>query len=372
MSTVSVLNTDADISGHTLITAEADRTITGNITFSRSPSAPFTVTVGSANVANLDSNFLQGHLASFFQNASNINAGTLGAAFGGAGGVITLVTQGRLTLTSGNAVPVADQLAQGTLYFTPYQGNNISLFDGASTWTTLQFVETSIAVPASTSQVYDVFAFNNSGTMNLELLAWTNDTTRATALVLQSGVLVKTGATTRKYLGTIRTTTVANQCEDSFAKRYVWNYYNRLRRAGRVTEPTDSYPYTTDTYRQANANAANQLDFVIGVAEVLLSVRVASHFSSGSVDQFAIVSIGEDSTTTATVGTIGQGGGTGSSGTGATAPVQTTATLEKYPAVGRHTYVWLERAGGGGTVTWYGDNANAAKWQSGISGWIDG
>lgn len=278
----------------------------------------------------------------------------------------------RLTLTTAVPVTTADVTAATTLFCSPYRGNRIALMNAAGIVAVYAAAEFSIAVPATTSQLYDIFAIVTAGVPALELLAWTNDTTRATALTTSSGILIKSGDPTRRYLGSFRTTTVSGQTEDSFAKRYLWNYYNRVRRGLRVTEPVDSYAYTTDTYRQANANPANQLDVVIGFAEVLLTARVVALFSSGSADQFAIVSIGEDSTTTAITGVTGQGSGSTASGSGAADPLQVHASLEKYPPVGRHTYVWLERAGGGGAVTWYGDNGAAAKWQGGISGTIDG
>jgi hypothetical protein len=44
---ISVLNTDAGLSGKTLDTLENDQTITGQKTFDRDPSAPFVVTANS-------------------------------------------------------------------------------------------------------------------------------------------------------------------------------------------------------------------------------------------------------------------------------------------------------------------------------------
>jgi hypothetical protein len=57
---ISVLNTDAGLSGTTLLNAESTQTITGSKTFDRDPSAPFTVTSGSAVVTNLDADKLDG------------------------------------------------------------------------------------------------------------------------------------------------------------------------------------------------------------------------------------------------------------------------------------------------------------------------
>ena len=73
---------------------------------------------------------------------------------------------------------------------------------------------------------YDIFAYNNAGTVKLELCAWTNTTTRATALVTQDGVLVKSGVTTRRYLGTIFTS-AAGQTADGVYTRFLYSFYNQ-------------------------------------------------------------------------------------------------------------------------------------------------
>ena len=105
----------------------------------------------------------------------------------------------RLTLTSATPVTPADVTGATTIYCTPYKGNQIALYDGSSSWNTRTSAEFSLALGTLTSgKPYDVFCYDNAGTPTLEFLAWTNDTTRATALVYQDGVLVKSGATTRR------------------------------------------------------------------------------------------------------------------------------------------------------------------------------
>lgn len=275
----------------------------------------------------------------------------------------------RLTLTTGVPVTTADVLAATTLFCTPTgRGNRIALYDSGGVTTIVTSAQVSIAIPATTSQVYDVFGFNNAGVFTLELLAWTNDTTRATALVLSTtGTYTKSGDLTRRYLGSIRTTTVSGQCEDSFAKRYVWNYSNRVPRIGKVLEATASWAYSLTTWRQARAQPTNQLDFVIGVAEVALEATVLATASSSALDN-AYVAIGEDSTTTPSTSAIYGRASEVSSGI----QINPTATVRLYPAVGRHTYVWLEQSGAGGTMTWVGTNTGVSAAQSGIIGRIDG
>ena len=53
-------------------------------------------------------------------------------------------------------------------------------------------------------------------------------TARATALARQDGVLVKSGATTRRYLGTVRTNGSVS-FEDAPFLRHIWNVQNQVR-----------------------------------------------------------------------------------------------------------------------------------------------
>lgn len=258
------------------------------------------------------------------------------------------VCDGRLTLTTVTPVTTADVLAATTLFFTPYKGNRIALFNGTS-WNWYTFAEISIAVPATTSQMYDVFAFDNAGTPALELLAWTNDSTRATLHVLQDGVKVKSGATTRRFVGCMRTTTVSGQTEDSGLKRYVWNI-NKARRSLLRQESTSSWTYTLATIRQANGSAANQVEVIIGLAESLLDLEIHATVSNTNAPVAAGVMIGEDSTTTPVAGQA--------QGFLQTPAANTLcalhASLHKYPAIGRHVYSWLEASVATGTATWTG------------------
>ena len=275
------------------------------------------------------------------------------------------ICDGRLTLTSGTAVTTGDVTAAGTIYFTPYKGNRVALFDG-SKWKVYSFSELSLALTLTSGSVYDVWLYDNAGTLTLETLVWTNGTTRATALAKQNGVYAKTGALTRRYLGTI-CASGTDTTEDSFAKRYVWNYYHRVRRPGRAVEATTSWAYTLATIRQANNSTANQLDFVIGVAEVQVFAEVSVFAANDGAGRNFSVGIGEDSTTAFITSSL----------RGLTVqPVANYYQLSRasyvgYPAVGRHFYAWLEQGEATGTTTWYGDN-NGTIFQSGIQGWIEG
>jgi hypothetical protein len=214
--------------------------------------------------------------------------------------------------------------------------------------------------------MYDVFVDYNSGTPQLNLTAWTNDTTRATALTTQDGVLVKTGSTGLRFVGCMRTGTVSGQTEDSASKRFVWNYYNRVDRPMRVVEATDSWNYTTATWRQANGAAANQLAFIIGVSEDLVDADVLAN-SSHSAGVQRGVAIGHSSTTTPS-GRIEMSGLTNAAGE----VISHHCRYRGAATVGYQYLAWLEYSTASGTTTWRGDNGSPTILQSGIEGAIRG
>lgn len=273
----------------------------------------------------------------------------------------------RLTLTSGSPVQAADQLAKTTLYAAPYNGTSIALYDSTLTiWKVHQSGQMSIAVPATTSTPYDVWCYDNAGVPTLELTAWSNDTTRATALTRLNGILVKSGATTRRYLGSFRTTTVSGQTESSLAKRYLSNYYHRLDLPMRVVETTNSWTYTTAVYRQANGAAANQLDYFNGVNEEPVSATVLAAVTS-TANARRSVGIGVDSTTVNSATLFGSVLAESTS----SQMLQLHAHYRGYPGEGRHTLVWLEHAVASGVASWFGDDGGSLI-QCGIMGTVKG
>lgn len=185
--------------------------------------------------------------------------------------------EGRLTLETGVPVSTTDQSAKTTLYLTQYKGNQIAVYDG-SAWFTLTFAsDLSITLSGLTASLpYDVFVYSNSGTLTLELTAWTDTTTRATAITMQDGVYVKSGATTRRYIGTICITSTAGQCEDSYTRRLVYNYYNQAPRYLGLSY-ISSHNYTTAAWRYWNNSQANsQVEFVLGIAANFVGIYRAN------------------------------------------------------------------------------------------------
>ena len=276
------------------------------------------------------------------------------------------IVEGRLTATSGTPVTTADVSGATSIYFTPYKGDNIALYDG-SKWVLLSFSQVTISLSGLTaSKPYDVFGYLSAGALAIETLVWTNTTTRATALAYQNGVLSKTGALTRRYLGTVFINASGGQTDDTLAKRYLWNYYNRISRPLQKLETTDSWTYTTATYRQANGAATNQVETCVGVSEALLDLNVISLAANTIGDNNVTVQVGID-----------EGGTSANDATVYSGPEIANynakavhANMTKYPSVGWINWVWTEKSTAVGTTTWYGDGGGLCK--SGLYGEIDG
>jgi len=186
---------------------------------------------------------------------------------------------GRLTLTTGTPVTTSDVTAATSLYFTPYKGNHIALYnDDFSEWRFYEFDEVSYSLSGKAADTnYDVFLYDDAGTLTQELVAWSDDTTRATALATQSGVYVKTSEIYKRYLGTIRTTGTIGQCEDSESKRFCWNYHNRVARNMRIVDISD-HTYASSTKRYWNNDSSYKIEYIIGVIEDVVFMNCVYEF----------------------------------------------------------------------------------------------
>jgi len=345
--------------------------------------------------------------------------GTWATPAGGGGGVVGPQSpQIRLTLTQGTPVTTADVTTATSIYLEPYNGNQLSIYDGVSAWTSITVAPSTYSLPATQTQTctlnatvnvtgctdtsqmpaagiqvtgtnipasttftptgtttgtlsnaatgsgatsltfklppstnYDVYGINNSGLPKLVLsAAWANDTTPPTR-VLQDGVEVASGATTKRLLGSIRTTTVAGQLADTHLFRWVSNRYNEQPRPMYATDPAASWTYSTATTRQANANTANQLDYLACVPRPIWATAQAQAVNNTGTNNVN-VGIGIDSTSGSSAQLVQIANLSG------TTYVATTATYSGTPGLGRHFVPWLEFGGGTNTQTWLGTAAN--------------
>jgi hypothetical protein len=208
------------------------------------------------------------------------------------------LAEGRLTLSSGNGLPTTDTTGT-TLYYTPFSGNKVALYNTTTNFWELQsFTEFSLSLTGTAANTnYDVFLYNNSGTNTLELVAWLSGTSRTTALAQQNGVYVKSGAANKRYVGTIRTTTAGTSVSTS-DQRFVWNCFNQfplfLDAADSSAHSLTGTSGTYSPWRGITTNGLTRNEFVCGLPTI---VSISFHASLAQ----GIGGIALDATNTANV-----------------------------------------------------------------------
>lgn len=236
-------------------------------------------------------------------------SGTTLNATGGGGGTATPVPpQGRLTLQTATPVMTTTQSAKTTIFYTPYVGNQMPIWDG-TTMTPTTFAELSVATTDTTkspaaigvSQVNDWFVWNDAGTLRLSHGPdWIDDATRSagTALVRVNGILLNSVSITNgpaaqrgTYVGTTRSntssqldwiygTTAASGTAGFFG---LWNCYNRQQTISVSSDTTDSWTYASTTWRVANsATLTMRCSFVSGLGEDCLMARYGLRLTPGA------------------------------------------------------------------------------------------
>lgn len=265
------------------------------------------------------SNFMEGTVSGYSGTTLSINVTTIGGSgtfsdwaiglsglpgsvgvstLNGLNGALALLIQpqGRLTLTSATPVMTTSVAAATTVYYALYAGNQCPIYDGANMVPTA-FTELSQATtdatksPAAvtTNSNYDVFVWNDSGTLRATRgPAWTSDTARGTGagtteLQLVNGIYLNKNAITNgpaanrgTYVGTIRsngTSTIdyifgAAGAGGVAAVFGVWNCFNRVNVATTVMDNTNSWTYAVaSTWRAANSNTTMRVSAVRGLDE---------------------------------------------------------------------------------------------------------
>jgi hypothetical protein len=289
---------------------------------------------------------------------------------------------GRLSLASNTPITVSDLSAQATVYYTPYKGNVIPIYDGTRFVHTV-FAELSLALDSDSGhtgyhqsgKLFDLFVFNDAGTIRLGTgPAWTNDTTRADAVTRVGGVVVNNasivlrfgsvagntvtvGANLATYVGTFAA--VANgQTSDSMAFRLLWNMYNRVPRPMQKPETTNSWNWSTNSFHVANAADTNCLTFVRGLDEDAMKASTAALVNNDTTTRRAVYgAIGLDSQTVPATGC--NIGFVHTAVESASASRMAFSTYFGFPGLGFHRLYWLEKGAGADSQTWYGDDGGA-------------
>lgn len=221
-------------------------------------------------------------------------------------------------------------------------GREVTVKDGANseiTTITALVANTSITVDLANSYTTpDVYGFN----------------TRATSLTLDDGKWVKSGATTRRYLGTIRITSTTGQCEDSRQRRLVSNYAQPVLRMLHKSDATATWNANGTSFGYARGQSSNRLELVIHADGLQPMVRLDALVYPQSSGYRLEVGIGVDSPSAIS-------GTTAYIYNGAT-PSNMRATLNASLAVGFHYLAWLEKYTTGAARFEGGDNSAIQGW----------
>lgn len=294
--------------------------------------------------------------------------------------------QGRLTLTTLTAVLTTTVSAAATVYYTPYFGAHVPIYNGTS-FAMTAFAELSQALSdstlspaaASTNKNYDIFVWSNAGTLVATRgPAWSSDTVRGTGAGTSeidfttafptNKVAIANGPAANRgtFVGTIRTngsSTVdyifgAVAASGTAASFGVSNMYNRVLVSTSLGDTTDTWAYSTATWRASNASSTMRVSFVRCTNDDGIHSRFSQAAANATGTAFIGISLDSISATPTHRAVTCSGNANIIGG---------TAFYEGLPGLGFHFLQAMEYSQAVGTTTWYGDNGSAtASVQNGL------
>ena len=235
--------------------------------------------------------------------------------------------QGRLTLTSNTPVMTADALAATSVYYTPYQGNIVPVYDGAN-MQSYTFGQLTMALNSSnqtSGHIYDLFAFLNSSVVTIGAgPAWSSSTSRGTGAgttelqqidglwVNANTITLKNGSTTYSnipvgqatYLGSVYMTAngqtqfnIKPAAASGGTNNIVgtWNAYNRVS-LKTLCRDSSGYTYATNTWRKADNNANNRISFLDGLGQSSVAATFINSVGTATASAQVYIGINLNST----------------------------------------------------------------------------
>lgn len=369
-------------------------TFKGNATGSTATPTDFTIggLTQKASPAGTDEVVIADNAAS-----GQFKRALVSALGGGGSGVTTLngqtgglnatyAPQGRLTPVSGSPVWSTDQAAKTVLYYDAtgtvgkqvpvYNGSNVIMLPicAAGTAGTCN-VTLTLGSNWAASTAFDVYGYNNGGTLGLCTVAWSNSgagtSTRATTLQAFDAFQTNSAIATCRTTNAATTSCAANQCTylGSFltngstgtydfkfgtaasgggaACLCIYNPYNQVQQSAMVIDSGASYNYTLAAYQQARASTGNQVTILVGSAgsAIRAGAYAQSANSTGGIINASGVGIDVTNANSAQIQLAAQ------SSAGNTAP--STAVYSGSPSAGVHVVARLEYSQAAGTTTWY-------------------
>jgi hypothetical protein len=334
----------------------------------------------------------------------NVGGGT-GSVTAGGGGIVptsggpaTLFVEqmnpgGRITLASGVPVMTADQAGAVTIWYAPYVGKYVPIYDGTNmelhqfTASDSDITGLSISLGSNwaANTLYDFFITLNGGVVTFcSGPGWTTSTAgaglRSQSLATFKGLQVNAGSMTCRlnntttittpidqgtYVGTCITNASTGQIDFKFgsaasgggpAVAGCWNMYNQVPGAFVVQDSKATWTCASGGFGPTDASTSNRISAVNGFANSAIDALYQER-TDATTGNFVLLGIGVNSTTGP--------GSKGSSGLIVGVVASTTAPLKAIPpAIGFNFYQALEDASttltceGGGTsevlqATWW-------------------
>lgn len=239
-------------------------------------------------------------------------------------GPCLLIPQGRLTVTTATPIISTNTTAQTTVYYTPYNGRLVPLYDGTN-WRMhdvgaelSQATTDATKSPAActTNSNYDLFVWLDSGTYRCTRgPAWSSATSRGTGAgttelsrvngIYTNAVAITNGPAANRglYVGTIRTNgssqvdmRINGDAASTAHTVGVWNMYNRVGYAVSASFSTASWTYASATVRAINGSSTSRIQILTGLAEDPLLFTISGVASGTAGFQYGI-GPGMDTTT---------------------------------------------------------------------------
>jgi hypothetical protein len=309
-------------------------------------------------------------------------------------GAMMSAPQGRLTLQSGTPVMTTSTLSATTMYYTPYVGRYVPIWDGTSTFVMTdiggELSQTSTDTTKSPAAVvgsalYDFFVWNDGGvkrctrgpiwvnngqgtsargtgvgTTELERLngIWVNKNNIANGPAARRGTYVGTAQTdpwsiTPTFMWKYGTSGTGTH----YALLCVWNAYNRVLAATSVNEGTSSWTLGAGGgFRLVNSDPGNQILICQGLAENIVNVMAYAYGFVNTGSSTVYTGSGLNSQTVVTAHVM-------QSDVAVLAAAAATPMSEYVgtPSIGYNSFLYLEANGGPSAVTFQASGGMTLK-----------
>jgi hypothetical protein len=254
----------------------------------------------------------------------------------------------RTYLVSGSPYSDGSSSGNGTIYFGPCSnlGQYLTLDNGSGVLQTYAVSEISLSLASgfSSGDVYDLYVYNNSGTLTLDTAVWSNTTTPPLRSTDAAGRLTKSSATNELLIGAFYMIS-STKTADWTGERLLSNFYNLAPKSLLATDTTSSWTYNSTTIRAANSNTSDgvgRVSFLLTIPESLTAFAYAAAYEASGAGAQSGLQL--DATTSyAAVGY-----------TNTTVVATLSCSTALTPSAGLHYLQRVESCQTTGTATYYG------------------